>query len=193
MYNTSAREAHEFGVQISQSLCQVLAQTVSFIGVLRHQRYHVNIHITNGQHQNLQGSILAVSIGRQCSRIFFPVLSIGSQRDLSQQLWILSPALRFNEGNANLLVITMVAEEYGEVILCTSLHADAVKAVVFEAVTSPALVVVELPRTLGMQFHIGRIIGMNTSVLANIHRTERMAWTYLFPCGTCSPSVFFGW
>ena len=61
--------------------------------------------------QDLQGSILAVGIGRQCSRIFFPVLSIGSQRDLSQQLWILSPALRFNEGNANLLVLTMVAEE----------------------------------------------------------------------------------
>ena len=76
VYYTSARETHEFGLQVSQCLCQVLTEPVSFIGVLWHQRYHIDVYHTRVENEHLQDGILAVLAGRQHSLVLLPVLAV---------------------------------------------------------------------------------------------------------------------
>ena len=172
VYHTTAREAHELRMEVGKCLSEVFAQTVSLVSILRHQRDHIDVHIAIRQHQNLQSGLLAVGIRRQRSRIFLPFAGIGSQLDVIQQLGILPPALWLNESDTDFLSSTVVADENRKVVLCTSLHGDAVVTVVFETIASPALEVVELSGTLGMQTHVSGVIGMDASVFAHIHRTE---------------------
>ena len=42
VYYASARETHEFGLQVGQHLGKVLTQTMSFVSILRHQRAHMD-------------------------------------------------------------------------------------------------------------------------------------------------------
>ena len=148
MYDATAREAHELRLEVGQCLSQVFAQTMTLIGVLRHQRYHIDIYHTLVQHQNLQGGIRTISIWCKSSLILLPVLGIGSDGGISQQLGILTPALRLYQCDANLLGVALIAQKYGEIVLGTSLHADTVETVVLDTIALPAFVVIILLDTL---------------------------------------------
>ena len=165
---------------------------MTLIGVLRHERHHVYIEVAQRQHQNLYGGILAVSIWCQCGRIFLPVLGISGQRGLSQQFRVLAPALWLDECHTDLLGLAVVAEEYGEVVLGAGLHRDAVIAGILDTVASPAFVVVELPDALGVQLHVGGVVGMDAIALAHLDETQRVAWANDLPGRAGSPAVALG-
>ena len=123
MHHASAGEAHELGVEVGQCLSQILAQTVSLIGVLRHERYDVNIHVARRQHQNLQGCLLAVVRRRQRHLLLLPRVVGYVDGGLGQQFRVFSPSLWLDERNANLLGIALhVTEESREIILGTGFH-----------------------------------------------------------------------
>ena len=63
MHHASAREAQELWIKSLKSLSQVPAQSVSLIGILRHERQLVDIHNAESKHQHAQGRIAAVAIG----------------------------------------------------------------------------------------------------------------------------------
>ena len=100
--------------------------------------------------------------------------------------------MRLYQYNANLLGIAVITEEYREIVLCTGFHRDAVVAVILDTVATPPLKVVELSGTLSMQLHVGRIIGMDASVLAHLNQTERVTGAYYLPGRSCAPSVLLG-
>ena len=49
VYHAATGETHELGMQIGQSLSQILAQTMALVGILREKRHHVNIQHTGGE------------------------------------------------------------------------------------------------------------------------------------------------
>lgn len=85
MNHAATGEAHELGMQGGKSLGEVFAQTVSFIGVLRHQRDHVDIDDAILQDEDLQGSVLDGLRGSQCCLVFLPGVGIGCYCRLCQQ------------------------------------------------------------------------------------------------------------
>ena len=94
MYYTTTRETHKLRMQVGQCLSKVRTQTVSFISIFGHQRYHVDIKVASVQHQQLQDSIFAVFCGSEHGTIFLPLLVANGDGCFIQHLRILSPALR---------------------------------------------------------------------------------------------------
>ena len=182
VYHASTRETHELGLQVGQYLGKVLAQAMSLIGVLRHERYHVNIHHTLVKHQNLQRSVFTVSIGSKLNFIFLPVFGICRNSGISQQLWIPAPALLWlYKCNTYLFGFILIAQEDREVVLGSSLNADTIETVVLDAVAFPTLIVIILLYTLSGQTHVGGIVGMDAVVFANFNQTQRVTRTQHLP------------
>ena len=45
MHHATAWEAHELRMEVSECLGEILTQAMTLIGILGHQRHHVDIHI----------------------------------------------------------------------------------------------------------------------------------------------------
>ena len=192
MDDTAAREAHELRMEVGQRLNQVFAETVALVGVLWHQRYHIDIEVARRQHQHLQRSFCAGLRRSEDGRIFLPGLVAHVNYGLSQELRVFAPFSGLHENDANLLGRADVAHENREIILLSGLHADAVEAVVLDSESFPALVVVVLLHPFGVETHIGRIVGVEGVVLAHINRTKGMSGTCDAPGGAGTPAVAFG-
>ena len=193
VHHASAGEAHELRLQVGQCLCQILAQAVAFVGVFRHERHLVDVEVAHGEDENLQVGILAVLRRRQHSLILLPRRSADIERRLGQHRRIGAPTLSgLGQHHAHLLSTAYVAEEHGEVVLCAGLHADAVEAVVLQAEALPALIVVKLLRALGVQPHVGGVVGVQRIVHPHLHRAQRVARANLFPSRAGTPSVAVG-
>ena len=180
VYHATAREAHKLWLQVSKSLCQIFSQAMTHVCILWHQRHHINIHDALCQHENLQHGFLAVSIWNEDSIVFLPVSSIGSNESLCQQLWLLT-LLWLNKDNAYLLCLAIVTQEDREVILRATLHTDAAKAAILNAIAFPAFIVVELLHALCCKAHIGRVVRMNTLIHLHLQEAQRMSWAYHLP------------
>ena len=72
VHHASAREAQELGMQVGERLGQVLAQAMTLIGILGHQRHHVDIEVAHIEHEHHQGSFLTSGVRRQYGLIFLP-------------------------------------------------------------------------------------------------------------------------
>ena len=46
MHHATAWEAHELRMEVSECLGEILTQAMTLIGILGHQRHHVDIHVT---------------------------------------------------------------------------------------------------------------------------------------------------
>ena len=159
VYHTAAREAHELWLQVGQSLCQVLTQTVTLVGVLWHERQVVDVDVAIVEQQHLQGSLLAVSVrlerGLECLPVVFAFACRDVERCLCQQFRVLAPALRLYQYHTQLFGGAHIGQTHGEVVLCAVLHADTLETAVLDAEASPALEVVELSCALGVDAHTG--------------------------------------
>ena len=164
MNHATAREAQELRLEIGQRLSQILTQTMALISILRHQRYHVDIHIACVQHQDLERSLLTGRFRREHCLILLPVVVVHVDDSLCQQLRIPGrPSLRLlNEGDTHLFGTTVhITHKSREVILLTSLHRDTVETVVLQSEALPAFIVEVLLDTLGVKTHVGSIVRMN--------------------------------
>ena len=192
MDDTTSGESHEPGVQVCQRLCQVFTQAMSLVGILWHERYHVDIQHTGVQYQDLQDGILAVLLGGQHSLVFLPVLAVGRDGSLCQQFGVFAPSLGNAQNDADLLGSTCVAEEGGEVVLGTSLDGDTLKALILYAEAFPTRIVVIFLHTLNMETQIGGIVGVNGIVFAHFKGSQRVTRTHLLPRSSGTPAVAFG-
>ena len=191
MYHAAAGESHESGMQVGQCLGQVLAQAVSLIGVLWHQRHHVDVYFSLVQYQHLENGVRAVFAGRQNGLVLAPGIVLHVDGGIGQQLRVFAPSLGNAEHDAHLLGSTDIAQEYREIIVGAGLDGDTLEALVLKAEPFPALIVIVLLDALDLQAHIGGVVGMDTIRLPYFQRTQRMAGAYLFPGRAGPPSVSF--
>ena len=146
-------------------------------GLLRHERHHVDIDVAGVEHENLEGSLLAGAVGGKHSLVFTPVLVVDGDGGFAKQLGVLGgPSLQklykgdaYLGGGCWLLAVGRQAEESGEIVLLASLHADAVEAVVLQAIAFPAAIVVVFLGTLRVKSHVGGIVGIEGIVHAHLH------------------------
>ena len=192
MNHTTAGEAHELRIQVGQSLSQILAHTMTLIGVLGHQRNHVDIHLALIQHQNLQHGLLGLFRGSQHNLVFLPILAVYVDSSLGQQFRVLAPPLRLSQHHADLFrIVVHIAEESREIIFGPGLYGNAVEAIVLQAEALPAFIVVVFLHSLGVQTHIGGVVGMQGIVHASLHPTGGVTRTHEAPRGAGSPAVAF--
>ena len=194
MNHTTAWEAHELRMQVGQSLSQILAHAMTLIGILGHQRNHVNIHLALIQHQNLQHGLLGLFRGSQHNLVFLPILAAYVDGSLGQQFRVLAPPhLRLSQHYADLFrIVVHIAEESREIIFGPGLYGNAVEAIVLQAETLPALVVVILLHALDMQAHIGGIVLVEPVVHARGQIAQRVSGTDGLPGCSRSPPVTLG-
>ena len=188
----TTRESHELRMKVGQRLSQILAQTMTLIGILRHQRHYVDIHIARSEHQNLQGSVLAVGTWSQHSLILAPSLVAYVDCSLSQQFGILwrPTRLRLNQHNAHILgIATNIAHKNGEVVLLAGLYRNAVETIVLDTEARPASIVVVLLGALSVQSHIGGVVGMYRIVHTWLNPSCRVTWANHLPGCARSPTV----
>ena len=205
VYHAAAGEAHELRVEVGKGLCEVLAQAVTLISVLGHERELVDVDDAHVQREHLQHCMLRVFGWREHSLVFLPVAAAGVDGGFSKELRVAAPSLlRFDEDDAQTrceggvlslqgvcLLELRHAQEHGEVVLCAGLHGDAVEAVVLQTETLPTLIVVVLLHTLGVQTHVGGVVGMQGIVHASLHPTGGVTGTHEAPRGAGSPAVAF--
>ena len=188
--DTAAGEAQELRLQVGEGLGEILAQTVTFIGVLGHEGDHIDIDGARIQHEYLEGCLLTSGVGGEHSLVVLPAVALEGEGGVGEQLRILAPALRLNEGHAYLFLTAIdIAEEGREVVLRTSLHGDAVEAVVLKTEASPALIVVELTGALDMEAHVGGVVGMDALIHAGLEPSCGVTWAAHAPCGACAPAI----
>ena len=172
VYHATAGEAHELRLQVGQCLSKVLTQAVTLVSVLRHERHVVQNDVTLVEHQQLQGSIFAVSSGYQRSLMLMQtVKAVRLLRllplckrhitnhlndSVAQQFRIPAPGLWLYECDAHRHgLVAPVDHAHGEVVLLARLHHDAVEAVVLQAEALPAFIVLVLLDALSVQLHAG--------------------------------------
>ena len=190
--HTSAGEAHELRLEVGQGLGEILAQTMSLIGVLGYQRHHVDIHITRIKYENLERSFLTGAVRRQHGLVFLPGIVGDVDDSLCQQLRILGRPSRqlLDKHNTHLLGVAIdIAQEGGEIILLACLHGDAVPTVVLDAEALPTLIVKILLDTFGVEAQVGGVVGMDGVVVADEDVTQRVTWANLLPGCACAPAV----
>ena len=188
--DTAAGEAQELRLQVGEGLGEILAQTVTFIGVLGHEGEHIGIDGTRIEHEHLEGGLLTGGVGGEHGLVFLPAFALEGEGGVGEQLGILAPALRLDEGHAYLLLTAIdIAEEGREVVLRTGLHGDAVEAVVLKTEASPALIVVELTGALDVEAHVGGVVGMDALIHAGLEPSCGVAWADHAPRGACAPAV----
>ena len=194
MHHTSTGESHELRIQVGQRLSQILPHAVALIRILGHHRNHVNIQLALVQHQNLQHGLLRLFRGSQHSLILLPILAAYIDGSLGQQFRVSAPPhLRLSQHDAHLLrTIVHITHKGREVILCPSLHREAVEAIVLQSEALPALVVVILLHTLNVQAHIGGVVLVETVVHAWLHESQRVSGTDGPPGSSRSPPVALG-
>ena len=193
VYDATAREAHEFGLEVSQRLHHILAKAVTVVGILGHQRHHIYIQIARLHAENLQGCLLAVGIGGEYGLKAVPVLAVHIDVGLSQQFGVFAPPLRLHQGYAYQFgIASCIAHEDGEIVFVTSFDRDTVETVILQAETLPAPVVIVFLHTLCVQTHIGGIVGVYAVVHTDFRIPQRMSRTYALPCCGGSPAVALG-
>ena len=165
MNDTTAREAHELWLEISESLSQILTKAMTHISILRHQRYHIDINGTHIKHKNLKNRFLTSRIRCNHSMMLLPNGASQINNGLTQKLGIFAPTLRLYKGHTDFLVTTLyITQECREIILFTSLYREAVETIVLNAIALPASVVIKLFDTLDMETHVVGIVWMNRIV-----------------------------
>ena len=192
MNDTAAGEAHELRLQVGQCLGEVLADAVTLIGILRHQRHHVDIHVAGVEHEHLEGGLLTGRVGSEHGLVLLPGVIAHVDDRLSQQFGILGrpSLLLLDECHAHLLgATTDVTQESGEVVLLASLHRDTVETVVLETEAFPALIVIVFLHTLGVEAHVVGIVGMDGVVLTHLQGAQRVSWTDHLPGRARPPAV----
>ena len=204
VHHAAAGEAHELRVEVGEGLCEVFAQAVTLIGVLGHERDLVDVDDAHIQRENLQHSMLRVFGWREHGLVFLPAAAAGVDGGFSKELRVAAPSLWFDEDDAQtrceggVLSLQRVcllelrhAQEHREIVLRAGLHGDAVEAVVLQAEALPAFIVVVFLHSLGVQTHIGGVVGMQGIVHASLHPTGGVTRTHEAPRGAGSPAVAF--
>ena len=193
MHHTSTGEAHELGMEGGKGLGQVFAQAMAFVGVVGHQRYHVDVHRACGEREYLEGTILHVAPSGELGLVFLPVTGIHVDSGVGYELGVFAPTLWLDKGYPHLLGSALdIAQECREVILCTRLQRDAVESVVLNAIASPAGIVVIVPHALNIYTHVGGVVGMDGTVGAGLQMAKRVAGANHAPRCAGSPTVTLG-
>ena len=107
MYHTTTGEAHELWMQSLECLRKIFTKSMSFVGVLGHERYHINIHRSLCKCQYLKGCMVGILTWYQLCLVFLPVGSIHFNGCICKQFRIFAPSLRYNQGNAYLFGISL--------------------------------------------------------------------------------------
>ena len=92
--HTAAGETEEFGMKSFERFSQVLAQAMTLVGVLWHQRDLVDIHHAEGEDQYAQRSVSAVGLCLQGAGVGVPLVAVNGEDGVGDDLFFLSG---FNE------------------------------------------------------------------------------------------------
>ena len=128
MKHAAARESYEARLQISDYLCQILAQSMSLIGILRHEAQHIHSHSVFALRDNGKTDILAQFTlifirNHELGLIFVPFAALHLQFSLSHYL-----VLSIHQGHGKLLFLAIHAAGIETHIAGSTLHGDALPA-----------------------------------------------------------------
>ena len=140
MAHAATRKSHKLRLQLSNSFSKILAQSVSLVGIVREQRYHVECHssiLLASHHQSAVYSLVAIHLcallvcGIQRKSISLPLLAYYLQLTLSHHVAIFS-----NQCHAEFLFLARDVASIDREIVCRTTVYDAIPSLVIQGIGS---------------------------------------------------------
>ena len=132
---------------------------MSVVGVLGYEANHVDVQLAFLKHEYLQVGIGAVLRGSEYGSVLLPLLVIYIDGGFGEYLGLAAGGCQYDAHG--LCLAADIAHEDAEVVLFTGLHVHAVEAVVHQAYSGPSVVILVVTDALGIDAHIGGIVGMD--------------------------------